>query len=287
MTSQGNQPELLEFLASPEVRADRRELRAGEFVGFKDGLPRGRKHPELPVASDAPRFIDEDQLISFAKIIQTELPLFTEFNNHARIEPTEQSIYGYCVSGNISAMQKRRQMSQNGTLKPLTQQEIRAMQRQTFYIGDQLQQYLFTEQNIAKLRRASLSSVRRQIENEENLDDLSAMYSADATRDFGYSVWLNATKKDDSGKTIIDESFAEMGNTIYGIGKLAEQDHEILRSNPSLLKLVQLEQKAHYEYWSVRLEATKEYLGDRLTKQQKAHELELDTEISRFETLGQ
>lgn len=268
--------EQAQLMISPEARAGRQALRLALRTLDFQGKPRGRKRADFEGEGRLPfQFADTmptETVTRLAQVIQPKQPLFDKFTNHHQVRPAKWSIDEYVMAGN-----KNRKVKLHAV--PAGERSLvkNDMRRQTQDIADKLQQAIFDDRNTARLRRYSLRTTRYLISRGLPLDAEAAKLAADAIEDFGQC--LQAKSNNWVLRTVRDE---DLGVQVVHIGHRAVEDPEILRQNPALLKLVQLEQKARDEFWSPRYEATQEHLGDRLTKQDKQNGADLEAELERL-----
>lgn len=271
-----------QLLFSAELRDQRRQEHLAQLALGPEITNRGRKGvDELLQDLDGGLFppqevIPEEIIIDYAKRKQAEFPLFNQFNDHAHIDPTKDSIERYCMGGNDAFYRSRLNKERSGkTPGPLDKSDRQALQRQTQHLADRLQATLMIDMNTARLHRTSLDTVRRQIRRKDDLlDSTASVYAINAIGDFGLSVLENGYK-DKQPNDI------EFGLEIIKFHSLVIDNSGLLAKNPLLLKLVQLDQKAHQEYWTERLEAAKIFLGDRLTADDNQAATTINQELSR------
>jgi hypothetical protein len=266
------------LMADPESRVGRRAQRIGERSLASVRHRRGRRRPEIGSIDQLPLYntnIDASRIIALGKYLKGKQPIFDKFTDHYRVRPTKDSIEQYVSAGN----KNRRETRSSDHTK---QREIfRSMQRQTQHQADLLQQSVLDDLNIARRRRASLHAIRFQVGHDQAFDPDAAREAADAVWDFGQG--LSANK--DMLRDVHDEG---LGEVIAAIGTQAMNDPEVLRQNPYLLRLTQIEQAARVEHWQAIFEATEEHiLGDRLTVDHYKRANETELELARLDTLCQ
>jgi hypothetical protein len=264
------------LMASPEARSNRQAEKLGKrAVDFSRGM-RGRKRPELPQTEQLFPLADtiaDDRVTRLGQKLRGQQPLFDQFTNHHKVKPTRDSIEQYCMGGN----KRNRRWSDD----PAERQEIRkAMRRQTQNIADGLEQGMFDDLNIARLRRKSVKVTRYLIGHNLPLDKQAAIHAADAIEDFGYCLL-------EQPKLLSELQEPDLAANIAHIGKRAAEDPEIMRQNPLLLRLVQIEQKARDDFWSERYPIVEHVLGDRLTLADKANGEWVEVEIARLDQILQ
>lgn len=282
--------EQLDFFYNPEARVERAFQRASQH----EITHRGRKttaelfpRPEGIVVSD---IIPEDQVVDYAKRHQDNFPLFNDFTDHAHISPTKKSIDDYCTAGNKVTNEKRIQEKRGRQLLsilglPISLElpplEKDSMRRQTFTLADNLQRNILIDRDTSRLWRASVGAIRRQIIFEdEKLDEVAQKNTLSSVMDFGRTVIQEAEKTGNQD----DKEFGL--NIAYLFQASEEEIPQIFRTNPVLLKLVQLNLKAHDDYWSVRYDATLKFLGRRLTNEEFKSSKENQKEVERLMLLA-
>lgn len=261
-----------------EARDLRRAQRIGERSLASIHDLRGRRRSEVGSTDQLPLYdseIDSTRIQALGKYLKGKQPIFDKFTDHYRVKPTKDSIERYVSGANANRHVTRADDHEK-------QREIfRSMQRQTQHTADLLQQNVFDDLNVARLRRASLKALQHQVRNGLPLDPDAALEAADAILDFGQG--LSANK--DALRDIHDEG---LGEEIAAIGTQAIDDPEILRQNPDLLRLTQIEQAARADYWQTLYEATEEHIpGSRLLTDHYRRAGEVELELARLEALCQ
>lgn len=276
------QPSLLrhsELLVSSEARTKRAAQKLGDLsLGFGKKL-RGRKRPEFEgpdrLLEPPPDTISINLIKALGKKLGKEKdPLFDQFTRHNRFGLSEVSLRDYCRAESSRRKQMPTDPNEAAEAK-------RADQRQPFNIRDKVQQGLFDDRNIARLRRGSLAAVQHAIRNDMPFDEAAVVNAADAIVDFGYCLHDNPYHIRHMGK----EEFAI---NIAHIGNAAKEDPDVLRQNPDLVRLVQIEQAKRVQYWGDRFDLTVEvFAPQHLTQQNRSDGERVDTEAARLDALCQ
>jgi len=268
---------------SPEARDARRSERLAEIapplgrkmLGRKRSSPTDKDRLPLPIGSDV---LAADIVVALAHHLEDKHPLLNKFNDHYQVKPDRQHVDAY-INGGVR--------SNEGMPTPDHPDEAREYftkrHRQALHVGDKLQIEAFQNRNIARMRRYSLMTTQFMFQNGRAPDEPAVIHAADALQDFGHTLSEN------SHDLLAPLGNEDIGYQISVIGAVASHDPSILSDNPTLLRLVQIEQKAREEHWDKLFTATVSHpdIGDRLTKQHHSDEAELQAELARMALLRQ
>jgi len=265
-------------MSSPDARAARIAERLGSLSLSFSGKLRGRKRPDIPGLGQPelipPEPLEVGKVRSLGKKLDRQVkPLFDRFTRHNRFALSEEGLRAYCDA----PATRKRLLPADPTL--LSEAE-RAALRRPQYIRDKVQQELLDDRNIARIRRYSLKAVQFAIKNDVPIDEQARVMAADAITDFGYGLH-------DNPKLIKIYGQPELDVSIIRVGIAAQVDEAPFRENPDLLRMVQREQAKRDRYWGDRYDLAVLVYDGRLTEDDQANNIRVETEVARLQALCQ
>ncbi|HSX44162.1 MAG TPA: hypothetical protein VLE69_02590 [Candidatus Saccharimonadales bacterium] len=264
------------LLESVEARATREaEKLAALPLTFRRKL-QGQRPPQVDLAvllnmADNP--LPFDKLEALSDRLPIQRPLFSRFIRHNRfpLDPRRFAAYVNAPRHKSKAM-------------PIDPEEReawkQAAERQPYHVEDKVQQSLFVDRDIARLRQAAISTVRYQLWTDAPLDEHAAIIAADAVRDFGYSLY-----EKENSPLLDDIGGQELALHIAAIGEAATDNPALLAENVPLLAMTEREQANREQFWDKRYRFAVRYSEDRLTQQHKDDGQWADAEVARLQAL--
>lgn len=262
------------LLESAEARAERAaEKLAALPVTFHSKL-RGQHPPEVDLTQlidMAENPLPDDKLEVLSGRLPVHRPLFSRFTSHNRFVPSPRSLQAY--------LDANRHKTRVAPTEPDEYKAwMQATERRPYNIEDKVQQGLFVDRNIARLRRAALATTRYQLWRNTPLDETAAIFAADAVREFGFTLYDNPEFLEDIGGR-------ETALHIAAIGEASADNLPLLAENFPLLSIVEREQENRERFWDARYQLTVEFCEDRLTRQHKDDGIWTDNEVARLQAL--
>lgn len=267
------------LMESPRLRAQRYADRLDELSTDPDRTIRGVRRPSLDMIELIPGYEIETINPNVLKALERKLgkyrPVFDRFTRHYRIFPPTDDKIDRFIYG---AQNRNKQWSQN----PEEQRQIIAdRKRQPRDIEDNMQRTVFRDLIVARVRRASITTVQNSLKADHGLDPEATLMVADAINDFGYCLAEDKSQVYLRGFRFFPTQPKSGGDELTGpligahiafIGQQVSKSPELLRQNPVLLELVHREQTTREQYWGKIYSATASKFGDRLsdTEQQEA-----------------
>jgi len=260
--------EMREFAKDPETRERRRAKKLAAIAVPKPPIRGKRRLPGIGASPEAkPQPVGKEAIVRLGKVLKHEEPLLDEITKYGRPHPDPDIIRRYVRGGNRRWLEA-----------PKTVEERQAAFRQTMHIEDTFQRNTRVKGNAARINRAALSSIQTSVREELPFNDTAAHYAAAAIEDFGICLreFPDIVERAGSGD--------ELPATIEHVGVYASEHPEIFREEPTLLRLVQIEQAKREEGWEALLDTTlrMQGYGDRSTQADRQAEANVQELIASF-----
>lgn len=266
------------LLESVEARAAREAEKLAKLpLTFRRKI-QGQRPPQVNLTvllAMAETPLPMDTLERLADHLPKRLPLFSRFIKHNRFPLDPRRFAAY--------VRAERYRSKTVPIDPEEREAWKqAAERQPYHIEDNVQQGLFVDRDIARLRKAAVSTVRYQLWADTPLDEQAAIIAADAVRDFGYSLYDTSNA---NPEFLEDIGGSELALHVAAMGEAAADNPMLLAENIPLLAMTEQEQTHRVRYWGERYEFAVKYGDDRLTQQHIEDGLWVDAEVARLEAL--
>lgn len=262
-----------ELFSSPDARDARRQTQLSALaINFWD-KPRGKRRPTLVEApTSKPDRMPNHSIVQLGKLLKLEkTPVLDKITEFPTPTPrTWDAVERYIMGANTRVIEKGENVEERRAIRS-------GLRRQTQHVADKVQRDFRTGWQIARLRRAALSSVQDSVRNNSPILTEASLIASDAIEDLGVTLRDHPVTKKMPETT-------NMPIALEHLGVYAVDDPEVLREQPLVLRLVQIEQAKREEFWGEYYYLTLENDRDRRTVADKEQDQAIGDLIGRFTT---
>lgn len=286
-----------QLLESPDARSERLAEYLGSLKPPTEPLQGKTRETLFDSEMPAPDEIPEVGIIELGRALaERPDPILNKFTRYSTPKPAHdwQAIERYIVfAGSKQERRKLAQtidqpqldtMNQEGATEEQKQQKKFALRRRPHNIADKVQRGFRVGVQLARLRRAALSSVQRSVREGTPLNPTAANWAADAIEEFGFSLrdTIEAESSSDFGSRL--RAHDSVAADLEAIGVYSSKNPELLRRQPNVLRLVQIEQAKRVDFWGGYLDVMLAHDRDRSTRAEKEASESIEQMITELQT---